>query len=367
MLLRSLIVFLLVLVSVESLKILGVFAHPGRTHFEVFRPLLEALTQRGHELTVIGYFPSQKKLPRYNDLVLKYPGDELKHTLKMEDITGARSEKYFGAAFIRQFGKLSCELSLPSKQYHDLLNTNEKFDIIIAEYFNSNCLLTPLIEKFKIPFIGITSHVLMPWAGPWAGNPDNPGYVPVLFMDNSYEMSFLQRVENTVMNLFNKFYYRYIIEDDEFEMVKKYVGNEFSHGKDVMYNTSLILSYTHFSLHGARPFVPNVIEVAGLHLEEHKKLPPPILRDQNKQARLQFCLSMVKPNGYFEDQYQYVHIDEKWFYLTKEKRSCYVTLDEDLPQRACKNKQLITKVMFMAAVARPRYDAAKTNTTLTEK
>lgn len=273
MLLRTLIVFLLVLVSVESLKILGVFAHPGRTHFEVFRPLLEALAHRGHELTVIGYFPSQKKLPRYKDLVLKYPGDELKFVFKMEDITGARSEKYFGAAFIRQFGKLSCEISLPSKQYQDLLKTDERFDVIISEYFNSNCLLTPLIEKLKIPFIGITSHVLMPWSNMWVGNPDNPGYVPVIFMDNSDKMSFLERVENTVMLLFNRFYYRYIIEDHEFELVKKHVGKDFSHAEAVMYNTSLILSNTHFTLHGARPFVPNVIEVGGIHLEEHQKLP----------------------------------------------------------------------------------------------
>jgi len=85
----------------------------------------------------------------------------------------------------------------------------------------------------------------------------------------------------------------------------------------------------------------------------------PILTDRNKQARLQFSLSKVKPDGYFEDLFNYVHIDEKWFYLTKEKRSYYVTLDEELPERTCKSKRFISKVMFMAAVARPRYDHAK--------
>ena len=45
----------------------------------------------------------------------------------------------------------------------------------------------------------------------------------------------------------------------------------------------------------------------------------PYLTEQNKLARLEFCLSKVKPDGYFQDMYDYVHIDEKWFYLTQNK------------------------------------------------
>lgn len=82
----------------------------------------------------------------------------------------------------------------------------------------------------------------------------------------------------------------------------------------------------------------------------------PLLTDQNKLARLKFCLSKVRPDGRFEDLYDYVHIDEKWFYLTQAKRSYYIMLDEEEPHRACKSKRFITKVMFMAAIARPRYD-----------
>lgn len=86
----------------------------------------------------------------------------------------------------------------------------------------------------------------------------------------------------------------------------------------------------------------------------------PTLTDRNKLERLKFCLSKVDQtcNGHFlfDDLYDYVHIDEKWFYITKVKRSYYIMLDEEEPSRNCKNKRFITKVMFMAAVARPRYD-----------
>lgn len=85
----------------------------------------------------------------------------------------------------------------------------------------------------------------------------------------------------------------------------------------------------------------------------------PTLTESNMKARLEFCLSHITTEGYFHDMYDYVHIDEKWFYLSQNKRSYYVNVDEETPHRSCKSKRFITKVMFMAAVARPRFDHRK--------
>jgi hypothetical protein len=54
--------------------------------------------------------------------------------------------------------------------------------------------------------------------------------------------------------------------------------------------------------------------------------------------------------------YNSIHIDEKWFFLYKVASSYVLTAEELPPQRQCENKRYITKVMFIAAVARPRYD-----------
>lgn len=81
----------------------------------------------------------------------------------------------------------------------------------------------------------------------------------------------------------------------------------------------------------------------------------PLLTEKNKQDRLKFCLSNVDQDGKFADLYDHVFIDEKWFYITRNKRSYYVAMDEEV-YRTCKSKRFVTKVMFMAAVARPRYD-----------
>ncbi|KAH9123137.1 hypothetical protein AeMF1_005797 [Aphanomyces euteiches] len=49
-----------------------------------------------------------------------------------------------------------------------------------------------------------------------------------------------------------------------------------------------------------------------------------------------------------------VHVDEKWFYITRDKLRFYVWHDEELPPRTLQSKTHIAKVMFLVAVARPR-------------
>ncbi|KAF0710382.1 hypothetical protein As57867_005530, partial [Aphanomyces stellatus] len=89
----------------------------------------------------------------------------------------------------------------------------------------------------------------------------------------------------------------------------------------------------------------------------------PLLTDKHKATRVDFVKSFLRPalNSYhvFANMHNIVHVDEKWFYLSKIKRRFYVFHDEELALRAVQSKKFITKVMFMAAVARPRYDYTK--------
>lgn len=95
-------------------------------------------------------------------------------------------------------------------------------------------------------------------------------------------------------------------------------------------------------------------------IKPHSNAMKPLLTDGNKRARLEFCISQLKINPpnkpIFHDMMNIVHIDEKWFYMTKTNQKYYLAIDEELPHRACKSKTFITKIMFLCAVARPRWD-----------
>jgi hypothetical protein len=90
----------------------------------------------------------------------------------------------------------------------------------------------------------------------------------------------------------------------------------------------------------------------------------PLLTAANIIQRLKFCVSMLDENDNefttsmpsFKEMDDIVHIDEKWFHMTKKKNSYYLLPGEPPPLRAVQNKNCIGKVMFLTAVAKPRYE-----------
>lgn len=67
--------------------------------------------------------------------------------------------------------------------------------------------------------------------------------------------------------------------------------------------------------------------------------------------------SSIPHDPIFKDMYNIIHIDEKWFYMTKKIEKYYMLPDEEDPIRTCKSKNFIGKVMFLVALAHPRFDA----------
>ena len=67
---------------------------------------------------------------------------------------------------------------------------------------------------------------------------------------------------------------------------------------------------------------------------------------------------------YFKNQYNTIHIDEKWFFMTRLNRKEYLTQNEEPMAKAVKNKNFIPKIMFLAAVARPQKYPPRQSTNL---
>ena len=87
----------------------------------------------------------------------------------------------------------------------------------------------------------------------------------------------------------------------------------------------------------------------------------PTLTEENKMSRMELALSFVDKNNTskFENMEDLIHIDEKWFYLTKDGQHFIIAVDEEEPYRHVQHKSFLTKIMFLCAVARPRYDTRR--------
>ena len=98
-------------------------------------------------------------------------------------------------------------------------------------------------------------------------------------------------------------------------------------------------------------------DVCRLHTSSLK----PTLTDENKVSRMELALSFTDKNNTskFEHMEDLIHIDEIWFYLTKDGQHFIIMADEAEPYRHVQHKLFLTKIMFLCAVARPRYDMNK--------
>jgi hypothetical protein len=111
------------------------------------------------------------------------------------------------------------------------------------------------------------------------------------------------------------------------------------------------------SLHGENSFIM-----------AHTNSIKPYLTEANKYARVCFALDRVVKKQQDDGALMYsncfdsIHVDKKWFFLTEEENMRYYTTrkEEQLqgkqPKGLCTHKSHILKVMFLAAVARPRSD-----------
>ena len=81
------------------------------------------------------------------------------------------------------------------------------------------------------------------------------------------------------------------------------------------------------------------------------------LTEQNKLERIAYCLdNRDSTTGYFHENTDRIHVDEKWFYIDFASMHYYMVDDEEEAYRPVQHKSHIQKVMFLCAVARPRYD-----------
>lgn len=264
-------VLCLCLCVADSAKVLGVFPFGSASHYIAFEPLMLELAHRGHNVTVYSPFPQKTKVPNFTDFNLKGSVKILSNALPFNTFQG-RSHTIFDDFYFLRSELYQLEKVLQSDAMQDLISSNEKFDLVVAEYFNSEVLLA-FGHRFNAPYIAMSSCPLMPWASYLFANPSNPSYVPVLFVPYSNHMSFVQRLTNAYRQLIALLGYRYYIMPRTQELVQKYFGETAPSPDDLVKNTSLLFVNTYFSFHGSQPFSKKIIETGGIHVKAPKKLP----------------------------------------------------------------------------------------------
>ncbi|XP_075974351.1 UDP-glycosyltransferase UGT5-like [Anticarsia gemmatalis] len=274
------IVLLALIVACESYNILVLLPYPGKSHHMVFEPLLDELTTRGHNLTVVSFFPSTKVNKNRRDVSLV---EFARLNVEIVDLQTCDCTPNFLLKFIHHvqtvhsFTKASvelCEKLINSQVFEEFVKAEGNYDVILVEHFNSDCMLG-LVHNYGLPSVGLMSCTLMPWTPSWIGGDDNPATFPSMMQPFTEDMTFMEMVENFIDIMFNKYWHSYYVGIKERSMLEARLGRTLPSLNEVAGNTSVVLVNTYHALNGVRVLPPSVIEVGGIHLHNRSIKPLP--------------------------------------------------------------------------------------------
>ncbi|XP_044267725.1 UDP-glycosyltransferase UGT5-like isoform X1 [Tribolium madens] len=260
--------------NVDSAKILAVFPMTAPSHYFLGNALLRGLAEKGHDVTMISPFIENNppKNGSYRDIVLTGFMENFQKLRK--EINIFDMEKANPLFLIPLMVKLMLEMSENTLQHSNvqgLINSDEKFDVVIVEQFNNEAHKA-FASHFKAPLILFSTIGASSWVNPLVGNSQPLAYVPEPLLSYSSEMTFNQRLINTIMYSIQQLCFHWYLVPQQNKLVKKYFPSNLELD-DVLYNASIVLLNSHPSLNQPVPYVPNMIDVGGFHVQPVKKLP----------------------------------------------------------------------------------------------
>jgi len=232
--------------------------------------LLKELASRGHHVTVVSHFPQKTPVPNYTDINIGGSIPPIFNNISYDRIKGVNNlGGILKFVFTDEVEK--CRFILEHENIQKLKNSTSRFDLIITQAFGSDCLLG-FVHIFHTPVITVSANSFFPWMSDRVGNFDNTAYVPSFFSPYTPNMNLLERVGNTITTLRLKLG-GYECEGAVDKLARKHFGESLPPLWELAKKTSVMFVNSHFSMQQARPYVPAVVEVGGLHIKTPKQPP----------------------------------------------------------------------------------------------
>lgn len=260
----------------ECYKILCLLPYPGKSHHMVFEPLFDELAERGHNVTTVSFFPASNPHSNRRDVTLVGIADLSIEVIDLSTIDNAfLGETLSHLSMTTELAKLNldlCKKLIYSEVFKEFIEAKGDYDVIIVEHFSSDCMMG-LVYNYGLPSVGLSSCAFLPWTPSRLGAPDNPSYVPGMTLPFTDDMTFLERVQNTFIHLFYKWWFEIFIRWEEQKLLEKRFGHTLPLLSEVAENASVLLMNTHHTLNGVRVMPPSFVEVGGIHLHNRTVQP----------------------------------------------------------------------------------------------
>nr|CAD7261547.1 unnamed protein product [Timema shepardi] len=280
----------------QGASILGVFPFPVKSMVILFTSLMEELATRGHQVTVMSFFPRDEPLENYTDIVLPNSFTEKGAMYNFGARRHGTIQLYTASKVVNKIS--DTVLAAPSVQRF-IHSQDLHFDIVVVHDVAHMAFLG-LAHKFNAPIIRIVNFAGYEWTFLEQGNPSVVSYNPHYLTGIEGEMSYWEKTENAYMILYELLLMDYFYIPVQEAIMRKYFGASVPSVSKLNSNTALILWCVDDVLSHHRPLLPNVIRVGGMHIKKPKKLPQDLQRfmDDATHGVIYMSLGTNLPSAY---------------------------------------------------------------------
>lgn len=186
----------------ESAKILGLFTRFSRSHVIVHLSVVKALTDQGHNVTIVTTMPLKDSNPKYKHILLT-PDEEDSKTLEriISQVSNTKSLLTSIQYHTRNLAHMTNMQynAMRRSELQELLNTN-MFDLLILGS-SVNDFQLAIAAQLRVPVV--LSWLITPVGviNSYTGNPSEVSYVPNVLVSDEQPMTFRHRLENFYVNL----------------------------------------------------------------------------------------------------------------------------------------------------------------------
>lgn len=259
----------------KSHNILVLAHYTAPSHSNFIRPVVKELASRGHTVT---YWNGLK--PAINEERLKYNlrqlySPSLDEYNSNEEVTFADRGKGFLLILKTTVRILNfCKIFYNDPIFHQLMTTNEQFDLVMVEGFGNECVL-PLVHKFKAPLVYLNGIAPTPWHLEAIGSPLAFDHYPLPSFSFTDQMNFWQRTLNALSGFLVIYSRNWLMLPSVDILASQMLANVSLPSVRTIEqeSLSLLVTNTHSSMNYELPVTPNVIEAGGLHCVASKPLP----------------------------------------------------------------------------------------------
>ncbi|XP_014261181.1 uncharacterized protein LOC106673546 [Cimex lectularius] len=258
-------------------NILGFFYFPVPSHHNVFRPILNELANRGHNVTYVSPFPYKPASANMRHIMIENHRDEFSGVINIRNWASYSAIEM--SFFLARFTKDLNDKMFSSSGVQEIIHSDEKFDVVLSSSMLFQEPVAALVHKFKS--IGIDIHPVgdVVDVNELSGLPSNSEYMldyKANFGKPIWEFTYRDRLYNMFILIATTLsqYYRLFFMQKQVDKYFNYTGWEDRPpiGKLVA-NKSLVLINSHHSVGYSYPKAPHVKEIGGVNVLPVKPLP----------------------------------------------------------------------------------------------